>query len=333
MDGRCLRARLRRPVADDGGARRPVRSGAGPPGRARGLRRRVDRGDVLDRGGPPDPRAHRDGHRWRADHAVDAVGHRQRLPARGAGEGHHDLGRRVGSGCRPRPARSAVCSSRTSIGAPCSSSTSRSRSSRWSSASSWSPRAATRRARRSTFRVPCCRSAPSPRSSTGSSRRRPPAGPTPCILASFARRDRARCRVRLARDPHAAPDARSRALPRPPVHRRRRRDRADVLRAVRGDLRADPVPAVHPRQDRAGGRDDDGDARPRDPARRPDQPQGDRARRRLAGDRRGAHRGRRHPADDHAVDADDRSADRRGHPVLPRPVPGQRHGARRPARS
>ena len=127
VDRRLVPARVRRPAADDGHARRPLRAQARAAGRARAvrwsqprravrrLRRRADRG----------PR--RDGHRRRADHAGDALDHHQRLPARGARQGDRHLVRHGRDRHRPRPAdrRPAARVVRLDLGLPRSTSRSR----------------------------------------------------------------------------------------------------------------------------------------------------------------------------------------------------------------
>ena len=62
--------------------------------------------DTAERG-HPHPRA--DGRRGGADHARDAVDHRQRLPTRGTRQGDRHLGRAGGHRHRARPAGRAGC--------------------------------------------------------------------------------------------------------------------------------------------------------------------------------------------------------------------------------
>ena len=94
VDRRRLRARLRRPAAAGGRARRPLRAQGHPAHRPRRLRRRVARGDLRRRPIDADRAARRDRRRRRARDADDAVDHHERVPARGARPRGRHLGRR-----------------------------------------------------------------------------------------------------------------------------------------------------------------------------------------------------------------------------------------------
>ena len=146
VDRRRLHPRVRRPAADGGQPRRPVRSQAGPHHRPRDLRRRLGRVGVRA-ARPPTLIGTRAlmGVGRRVHHAGDAVDHHQRLPdRRERGQGDRHLGRRVGPR-RSASARSrAACCSSTSGGVRSSSSTSRSSSSASSPATCSSPSRATR---------------------------------------------------------------------------------------------------------------------------------------------------------------------------------------------
>ena len=102
---RRLLARVRRPAVLDRRARRPLRAQGRAATRARAVPRRRRARVGVDRHGP----AHRvpgdHGRRRRADHAVDAVDHHQRLPRARAPEGDRDLGERHRRGRRARSGR------------------------------------------------------------------------------------------------------------------------------------------------------------------------------------------------------------------------------------
>ena len=286
VDGRCLRPGVRRAAAHDGRPRRPVRSRPRPPGRTGHLRCLVADGPIRHRHRPPHRRPRRDGRRRGVDHALDPVGHRQRLPARGARQGHHDLGRRVRPRHRPRPARGwpAHRELRVERGVPPQRPDRAHRARAWLRARPRELRSVGRAARPA-GRGPLDRGRVDARvlDHRGAGYRLDRSA-HPWRLR---RGDPARCGLRLARDPHAGADARPQPVPEPALHGRGARHRTDLLRDVRGHLRTDPVPAVRPRSDRARGGNPDARAGVRHPDRRADQPQGGRTRRDEQGHGRG----------------------------------------------
>ena len=179
------------------------------------------------RPGDRDPRA--DGRRRGADHARDAVDHRQRVPAGGAREGDRHLGRArraSGSGSARSPAALLIewfdWSAVFLVNVPVA----------LVGAAARHPararRAATRARARSTSPAPCSRPPASPCSSTRSSRRPGRAGAAPTILGLLAaaaallagfvwweRRDaRADARPRASSATRASASARSRSASR-----------------------------------------------------------------------------------------------------------------------
>ena len=122
VDRRLVPARVRRPSADDGHARRSLRPQACAAG---GLL--LFGGASLavlfaDSAEPADRHPRRDGRRRRADHAGDALDHLERLPARGARQGDRHLGGDGGGRHRARPAdrRPAARVLRLEVGLPAS---------------------------------------------------------------------------------------------------------------------------------------------------------------------------------------------------------------------
>ena len=105
MDRRRVPALVRRRPAHDGHPRRPLWAQARPAVRARAVRHRERARRLRAERGPADRAARRDGHRWRDDHAGDAVGDHGRLPARGARQGDRHLVRDRGRRHRSRTVR------------------------------------------------------------------------------------------------------------------------------------------------------------------------------------------------------------------------------------
>src|SRR5215218_6246321 len=91
VDGRRVPARARRPAARVRHARRPLRPQARPAGRRVDLRARQPRRARRRLGRRPDRGPRADGHRRSADHAGDAVDHRQRLQRARAWQGDRHL--------------------------------------------------------------------------------------------------------------------------------------------------------------------------------------------------------------------------------------------------
>ncbi len=108
---RDLLTGLRRPAVHGRRAGRPVRAQGRPAARPGDLPPRRDARRGVHHDQPADRLPGPDGCRRRADHAVDAVDPRQRLPAPRAHQGHRDLGRderrrrRVRTGGQRVPAR------------------------------------------------------------------------------------------------------------------------------------------------------------------------------------------------------------------------------------
>ena len=155
------------------------------------------------------PRRH--GRRRRADHAGDALDHLERLPARGARQGDRHLGGHRRGRHRPRPAdrRPAARVLRLEVGLPGQRARHRRRPARRPRARAREPRSAAGRLRPRRRRA--SRSRPSSRSSTASSRRPQRGWTSPLILGCFARRRRARRRVRALGAAHPRADAEPRA--------------------------------------------------------------------------------------------------------------------------
>ena len=116
VDRRLLPARVRRPAADHGHARRSLRPQARAAGRPRAVRRRQPRRAVRRLRQPADRDPRRDGRRRRADHAGDALDHLERLPARGAQQGDRHLVRHGARSASASARCSAACCSSASTG-------------------------------------------------------------------------------------------------------------------------------------------------------------------------------------------------------------------------
>ena len=292
VDRRLVHARLRRPPAHDGRARRPLR----PPRRARRravhLRQRLARVRVrrLCVHAHRDPGA--DGRRRRADHAHHALDPHERLPRERAPQGDRDLGRRCRyrRGRRPRRRRVPHRPVRLDRRLP------RERSDRHRRARG-DPEARARLARPGAGTP-----RPARRTALDGGPRHPHRGDHPGARLGLDRRphpgrlrhrrDRAR-RIRRLGAPHRYADARRPAVPHPSLHRRERSCRTGVLRTVRSDLLPDAVPPGGPRLHPARGRREDAPDRGRPHRRRAAVGEARRALRHPHRGGRRSHRGRR----------------------------------------